>query len=117
MDRYLICRAYAAALLFPAAQLVGQPRQARPATDGAPAAATQTIAQRTAALQKMDGFMPIYFDTKTAHLFIEISGWNKPFLYLRHTATGNGGGVNRGSVGQPLVVHFSRIGPKILLTN
>ncbi len=116
MDRYLICWAYAAALLFPASQLVGQPRQARPATDGAPAAATQTIAQRTAALQKMDGLMPIYFDTKTAHLFIEISGWNKPFLYLRHTATGNGGGVNRGSVGQPLVVHFSRIGPKILLT-
>ncbi|WP_074655577.1 zinc-dependent metalloprotease [Terriglobus roseus] len=76
----------------------------------------QTIAQRTASLQKMDGFFPVYMDTKTAHLYLEINGWNKQFLYLRHTETGNGAGVNRGAVAQPLLVHFSRIGPKVLLT-
>jgi hypothetical protein len=98
---------------------VAAPAQRRgpggPASDAAPVA-SQTIAQRTASLTKMDGFYPLYYDTKTAHLFLEISGWNKQFLYLRHTATGNGGGVNRGAVAQPLLVHFSRIGPKVLLT-
>jgi hypothetical protein len=117
MDRSLIRCTVAAALLFSASPFVAQQsRQGRPAGEGAPAAAPMTIAQRTASLTKMDGFMPIYFDTKTAHLYIEITGWNKPFLYLKHTATGNGGGVNRGAVAQPLVVHFSRIGPKVLLT-
>jgi hypothetical protein len=109
----------AAALLLSSAcvTVAQQPRRGPGGTAGdAPAAATQTIAQRTATLQKLDGFFPVYLDTKTAHLYIEINGWNKQFLYLRHTGTGNGAGVNRGAVAQPLVVHFSRIGPKILLT-
>ncbi len=108
-----------ALVLLPAVALpaLAQPAQRRAGAAGdAASAATVSIAQRTASLQKMDGFMPVYFDTKTAHLYIEISGWNKQFLYLRHTATGNGGGVNRGAVAQPLVVHFSRTGPKIFLT-
>ena len=117
-SRSLFC-CFAAALIL-SSSCIATAQQPRRLGGGAgvdaPAAAPQTIAQRTVSLQKMDGFFPIYFDPKTAHLYLEITGWNKQFLYLRHTATGNGAGVNRGAVAQPLVVHFSRIGPKILLT-
>ncbi|AFL87987.1 hypothetical protein Terro_1685 [Terriglobus roseus DSM 18391] len=112
-SRSLSC-CFAAALFLSSSTFAMAQQPRRPSGD-APTAAPQTIVQRTATLQKMDGFFPVYMDTKTAHLYLEISGWNKQFLYLRHTATGNGAGVNRGAVAQPLVVHFSRIGPKVLL--
>jgi hypothetical protein len=76
-----------------------------------------TIDQRTASLKKMDGFFPIYFDAKTGRLYLEIAKFDTEFLYELHTANGAGaGGINRGAIGRPYVVKFSRVGPKIFLT-
>ncbi|MGO4210517.1 zinc-dependent metalloprotease [Terriglobus sp. 2YAB30_2] len=92
--------------------------QRRAAAGDAPNAGgpVPTIAQRTASLEKKDGFFPIYYEAKTAHLFFEIREWNKQFLYAKHSASGTGAGVNRGAIQQGQVVHFSRIGPKVMLT-
>jgi hypothetical protein len=76
-----------------------------------------TIEQRTSGLKKMDGFFPMYLDTKSDRLYLEISKFDEQFLYVRHIADGAGtGGLNRGAVSQPFVVHFSRTGPKVMLT-
>ncbi len=84
----------------------------------APAAGPmQTIEQRTSTLKKMDGFFPVYMDTKADRLYMEITKFDMQFLYIRHIANGVGtAGMNRGAVSQPYVVHFSRVGPKVLLT-
>ncbi|CAN5728164.1 zinc-dependent metalloprotease [soil metagenome] len=90
----------------------------RRGAEGGPAAGpTPTIEQRTSALKKMDGFFPVYLDTKADRLYLEIPKFDTQFLYVRHIAYGAGtNGLNRGAVSQPFVVHFSRVGPKILLT-
>ena len=105
---------FAAFLLSFAFFAVAQRRN--PASD-APAAAgtTPTIAQRTSLFEKKDGFVPLYLDSKTAHLYLEIKNWNKEFLYVKHTAAGTGAGISRGSIQKGEVVHFSRLGPKIML--
>lgn len=91
--------------------------QRRPGGDGAAVGPMQTIAQRTASLTKKDGFFPIYFDEKADRLYVEITKFDTQFLYVRHIANGLGvNGLNRGAVSQPYVVHFSRVGPKVLLT-
>ncbi len=84
---------------------------------GAPMAGPlPTVEQRVGSLTKKDGFFPIYLDNKTGKLYLEISKFDKQFLYVRHIAAGAGtNGLNRGAVSQPLVVHFTRVGPKILL--
>ncbi len=92
---------------------------ARGAGGGAGQAAgpVQTIEQRTSGLTKKDGFFPLYMDGKTGRLYLEIAKFNTQFLYELHTANGAGaGGINRGAISRPYVVHFSRVGPKIFLT-
>ena len=76
-----------------------------------------TIEQRTSGMKKMDGFFPMYLDTKSDRLYLEIAKFDAQFLYVRHIAYGAGtAGLNRGAVSQPFVVHFSRTGPKVMLT-
>ena len=65
----------------------------------------------------MDGFFPVYLDLKANHLYLEITKFDTQFLYVRHIADGAGvNGLNRGAVSEPYVVHFSRVGPKVMLT-
>jgi hypothetical protein len=91
---------------------------ARRTGDAAPSSGPlPTIDQRTAGMKPMDGFFPAFLDTKSDHLYLEISSFEAQFLYVRHIAWGAGtDGLNRGAVSQPYVVHFSRIGPKVMLT-
>jgi len=65
----------------------------------------------------MDGFFPVYLDTKADRLYLEISKFDTQFLYVRHISYGAGTNfLNRGAVSEPYVVHFSRVGPKVMLT-
>jgi hypothetical protein len=106
----------ALALFFLCSASVALPQGGPRGVDGT-AGPVQTIAQRTGSLVKKDGFFPIYFDTKTGHLYIEISKFDQEFLYIRHIANGAGSnGISRGTVTQPLVVRFSRVGPRVMLT-
>jgi hypothetical protein len=111
-----IRRALSAALLFSSLASIAVAQRRPGGGDAAPSGPVPTIAQRTASLEKKDGFLPFYYDAKTAHVFLEIKEWNKQFLYTRHSASGTGAGINRGAIQRAQVVHFSRIGPKVLLT-
>lgn len=83
------------------------------------AAFSQTpLATRTAAMQKQDGFFPIYHEAKTGKLFLLIDKLNTEFLYYESLPAGLGSndtGLDRGLLGQEKVVHFERVGPKVLL--
>ena len=77
-----------------------------------------TIAAKTAALQKIDGYVPLYWDQSTGKMLMEISRFNTEFLYQVSLQTGVGSnpiGLDRGQLGNTHVVFFERIGPKVLM--
>lgn len=69
-------------------------------------------------LLKIDGFMPLYWDAKTGKMFLEISRFNREFLYQTSLPAGFGSnpiGLDRGQIGRASGVYFERVGPKVLL--
>ncbi|MBY0507543.1 MAG: zinc-dependent metalloprotease [Bryobacteraceae bacterium] len=77
-----------------------------------------TIQERTAGLQKLDGYFPLYWDEKAGNLLLEIPRFDTPFLYSTGLAAGLGSndiGLDRGMGGQGRLVHFERVGPKVML--
>jgi Met-zincin/Domain of unknown function (DUF5117) len=78
----------------------------------------QTIETRTAGLKKLDGLFPLYWEAKTGKLLLEISAFDKDFLYLDQLPYGIGSNdlfLDRGQLGAGRVVHFMRSGNKVLL--
>lgn len=79
----------------------------------------KSINARTASLQKLDGYVPLYWDAANGKLLMEISRLNTEFLYQISLTTGVGSnplGLDRGQLGREHVVRFERIGPRVLLT-
>jgi hypothetical protein len=90
----------------------------RGAAQQQPAAAPQTVEQRTAAMQKLDGYFPIYWEERTGNLYLEIPRFDTEFLYTTGLAAGLGSndiGLDRGQEGAGRVVLFQRVGPRVLL--
>ncbi len=78
----------------------------------------KTIGARTAGLQKLEGYVPLYWDAANGKMLMEISRFNAEFLYQISLPTGVGSnplGLDRGQLGGSHVVRFERIGPKVLL--
>jgi len=83
-----------------------------------PAGPAPTIESRTAAFQKLDGFMPLYWDDKTGSLWMEIGRFDTELLYATGLTAGLGSndiGLDRGQSGQGRVVKFQRVGPRVLM--
>ena len=77
-----------------------------------------SIEKKVAGFQKIDGFVPIYWDEKGGKIWLEISRWNKEFLYVNSLPAGVGSndiGLDRGLMHKPRVVQFERSGPRVLL--
>lgn len=77
-----------------------------------------TIAAKTANLQKIDGFVPVYWDAAQGKLWMEISRFNTELLYQTSLPAGIGSndiGLDRGRLGSSHVVYFERIGQKVLM--
>ncbi|MBZ5586928.1 MAG: zinc-dependent metalloprotease [Acidobacteriia bacterium] len=77
-----------------------------------------TIEQRTAGMQKIDGYFPLYWDARAGSLWLEIPRFDAEFLYVTGLAAGLGSndiGLDRGQEGGGRVVSFQRVGPKVLL--
>ncbi len=77
-----------------------------------------SIAARTAGMRKLDGFFPLYWDSRTGKLWLEISRFGAEFLYLDSLPAGMGSndvGLDRGQPGRSRIVRFEHSGPKILL--
>ena len=78
-----------------------------------------TIADRTAGLQRIDGFFPLYWDEAAGTLFMEIARLNQEVLHITGLAAGLGSndiGLDRAQLGGTRIVKFERVGPKILMT-
>ncbi len=76
------------------------------------------ISDVTEKMQKIDGFVPLYLNADDGKIYLEISRFNKEFLYQISLPTGVGSnpiGLDRGQLGNTKVVYFERAGNKILL--
>jgi len=76
------------------------------------------IEDRTAGMQKLDGYFPVYWDERTGNLFLEIPRFNSDFLYTTGLAAGLGSndiGLDRGQQGQGKIVSFQRVGPRVMM--
>ena len=77
-----------------------------------------TIAAKVEKLQKIDGYMPLYWQASTGKLFMEIARFDRELLYQVSLPAGLGSnpvGLDRGQLGDSSVVTFERIGPKVLM--
>ncbi|MFB6247191.1 MAG: zinc-dependent metalloprotease [Salinibacter sp.] len=77
-----------------------------------------TIAEKTEGMEAIDGFVPLYWDARAGTLWMEVSRFETPFLYVTSLPAGLGSnpvGLDRGQLGAQRVVQFERTGPKVLL--
>ncbi len=78
-----------------------------------------TIASKVEKLQKIAGYMPLYWQPAAGKLFMEIGRFNREMLYQISLPAGLGSnpvGLDRGQLGSSSLVTFERIGPKVLMT-
>ena len=89
----------------------------RPAQSAATSEVT-TIEEKTAGMEGIDGFFPLYWDADTGKLWMEISRFGTEVLHIGGLAAGLGSndiGLDRGQLGGSRIVRFDRVGPKVLM--
>jgi hypothetical protein len=77
-----------------------------------------TIEMRTTNMRHLAGLFPLDWDEKAGKLYLEIPLGGKDFLLLDQLPYGMGSndiGLDRGQLGRERVVHFERVGGKVLL--
>ena len=77
-----------------------------------------TIAAKTAGMQKIDGFFPLYWDEAAGALWLEIPRLGEEVLYVSGLSAGIGSndiGLDRGQLGGTRLVRFERVGPRVLM--
>jgi Domain of unknown function (DUF5117) len=78
----------------------------------------RTIAAKTAAMRKIDGYMPLYWEAAQGRMWMEIARFDTELLYVGSLPAGVGSnpiGLDRGQLGEERIVVFERVGPKVLL--
>src|SRR5512140_2948355 len=76
---------------------------------GAPPDKLPTITAKTEGTQKLDGYIPLYWQTSTGKLFMEIGRFNQELLYQVSLPAGLGSnpvGLDRGQLGESQVAVF-----------
>ena len=85
----------------------------------APAKATPaSIETKTAGMQKLDGFVPLYWDAAEGRVYLEIVRFGVELLHANGFASGLGSndiGLDRGALAGSRIVTFERVGPKVLM--
>lgn len=82
------------------------------------ARALPQIADRTANLQKLDGFFPLYWDDATGTLYMEIPRLNHEVLYVSGLSAGLGSndiGLDRAQLGGQKLVKFEKVGTRVMM--
>jgi len=79
---------------------------------------TPTIHEFSANMKAMDGLFPLFWDAKTGRVYLQVNTFGQDFLFLTSLPYGLGSndvGLDRGKLGDGVIVHFTRVGPKVLL--
>ncbi len=66
----------------------------------------------------MPGYFPLYWDDAAGRLWMVVDKWDTEFLYVNSLPAGVGSndiGLDRGQLGRHRIVHFRKVGPKVLL--
>ncbi len=93
----------------------------RPATEAQQTPQTTpipSIETKTEGMEKMDGFVPLYWDAKEGKIWLEIERFDQEMLHYPSLPAGlgqNNIGLNRGDLGRPHVFEFQRVGPQVLM--
>ena len=77
-----------------------------------------TISERTEGFERLDGFLPLYWDAQAARLLVEVPAPERDVLYYVSLASGLGSndvGLDRGQIGARRLVRFHRAGRRVLL--
>ncbi len=104
-----LVRKFAAVCRFAAILLVALPSAA---------AEPVSIAEKTAAMQRFDGFLPFYWDSASGKIWLQIDRFDQDLIYVNWLSRGLGSnpvGLDRAQLGDARMVRFERIGPKVLL--
>jgi len=92
--------------------------QPQPAAQAPPAPPPATLGEKTAKLQKIDGFVPLYWDNENGKLLMALSRFGEELIYQVSLPAGVGSnpiGLDRGELGATHIVRFDRIGPRVLM--
>lgn len=79
----------------------------------------QTVAEFTASMRHLPGFVDLYVDEPAAQLYLHLTSFGEDLLYATAQASGLGSnpiGLDRGSLGPQHVVRFHDAGPRVLVT-
>jgi hypothetical protein len=85
---------------------------------GAQDGAIPSIAEKTSAMKRMPGLLPLYWDGAKGKLYLEIPVLDVDLLYVNSLPFGVGSndlGLDRGQMSDAEIVRFERFGPKIFL--
>jgi hypothetical protein len=81
-------------------------------------ASIPSIADKTAGMEKIDGFFPLYWDADAGQLWMEIDELETEVLNITGMGAGLGSndiGIDRGQLAGSRIVTFERVGQKILM--
>ena len=113
---HLRCRPLPGALLFSLLLTLGAGADALHAQEddeGPP-----TIEAHTEGMERIDGFLPLYWDASEGTLWMEVGRWDEELLHYTSLPAGLGQndiGLNRGDLSSEHVVVFRRVGPRVLM--
>ena len=77
-----------------------------------------TIEAKSSGMQRLDGFVPLFWDEAGGKLYLEIARFGVEMLHSNGLASGLGSndiGLDRGQLQGERIVFFERAGPKVLL--
>jgi hypothetical protein len=80
--------------------------------------ALPSISEKTAGMERIDGFFPLYWDADAGQLWMEISRLNAEVLNITGVGAGLGSndiGIDRGQLAGSRIVEFERVGRKIFM--
>ena len=86
--------------------------------DSATGAGDKEVAVDLRRLDRLEGFIDLYWDDSKGRLLLRIENFDEPYLYQSTLARGVGSndlGLDRGQLGSDAIVEFERSGPKVLL--
>jgi hypothetical protein len=80
--------------------------------------APPSIGAKTKGMQRMDGFLPLYWDAGGGRLYLEVPRFGEELIYAVSLTAGLGSndiGLDRSQLGRERIVSFDRVGPRVLL--